>query len=173
MSTATRSFPPDGLRVNDFRNNRKALGLLLFLVQTRNKEVLLIKSLPQSASLTAPSQREPLGAARQKGPLCEGDSPQCGEMSRSDRGVRPRKRSREAGGGESLRPAPPKRPPCVMGDSPQCGEMSRSDRGDWARRAPPTGGGGLKPYGIDRLAPANGTIPQAASRPAPFTQGSL
>ena len=36
MSTATRSFPPAGLRVNDFRNNRKALGLLLFLVQTRN-----------------------------------------------------------------------------------------------------------------------------------------
>ena len=28
-----------------------------------------------------------------------GDSPQCGEMSRSDRGVRPRKRSRAAGEG--------------------------------------------------------------------------
>ena len=28
------------------------------------------------------------------GPLCEGDSPQCGEMSRSDRGVRLRKQSR-------------------------------------------------------------------------------
>ena len=34
-----------------------------------------------------------------RGPLCEGDSPQRGEMSRSDRGVRPRKRSRRAGGG--------------------------------------------------------------------------
>ena len=33
-----------------------------------------------------------------RGPLCEGDSPQRGEMSRSDRGVRPRKRSRRAGG---------------------------------------------------------------------------
>ena len=31
-------------------------------------------------------------------PLCEGDFPQRGEMSRSDRGVRPRKRSRRAGG---------------------------------------------------------------------------
>ncbi len=30
--TVTRSCPPAGLRVNDFRNNRKALGLLLFLV---------------------------------------------------------------------------------------------------------------------------------------------
>ena len=33
-----------------------------------------------------------------KGPLWEGDSPQRGEMSRSDRGVRPRKQSRRAGG---------------------------------------------------------------------------
>ena len=33
-------------------------------------------------------------------PLWVGDSPHCGEMSRSDRGVWPRKRSREAGGGE-------------------------------------------------------------------------
>ena len=33
-------------------------------------------------------------------PLCEGDSPQCGEMSHSDRGARPRKRSRKAGAGE-------------------------------------------------------------------------
>ena len=32
-------------------------------------------------------------------PLWVGDSPHCGEMSRSDRGVWPRKRSREAGGG--------------------------------------------------------------------------
>ena len=34
------------------------------------------------------------------GPLWVGGSPHCGEMSRSDRGVWPRKRSREAGGGE-------------------------------------------------------------------------
>ena len=37
---------------------------------------------------------------KRKAPLCEGDSPQCGEMSRGDRGARPRKRSRKAGEGE-------------------------------------------------------------------------
>ena len=36
------------------------------------------------------------------GQIKVGDSPQCGEMSRSDREVWPRKRSREAGGGESV-----------------------------------------------------------------------
>ena len=38
--------------------------------------------LPQSATLTAPFTREPDRFA----PLAKGDSPQCGEMSRSDRG---------------------------------------------------------------------------------------
>ena len=38
-----------------------------------------------------------------KGPLWEGDSPQCGEMSRSDRGARARRAPPIGGGGESLR----------------------------------------------------------------------
>ena len=36
------------------------------------------------------------------GPLCEGDSPQCGEMSRSDRGVRARRAPPAGGGGREL-----------------------------------------------------------------------
>ena len=61
-----------------------------------------------------------------KGSLVKGDSPRCGEMSRSDKGDGPRQelavsnanRLRDLIG--SL----------VKGDSPQCGEMSRSDKGD-------------------------------------------
>ena len=36
------------------------------------------------------------------GPLCEGDSPQCGEMSQSDRGARARRAAAAAAGGENL-----------------------------------------------------------------------
>ena len=61
-----------------------------------------------------------------KGSLVKGDSPRCGEMSRSDKGDGPRQelavsnanRLRDLIG--SL----------VKGDSPRCGEMSRSDKGD-------------------------------------------
>ena len=76
----------------------------------------------------------PLGPATNEGSrvrdlvdsLKKGDSPRCGEMSRSDKGDGPRQelavsnanRLRDLIG--SL----------VKGDSPQCGEMSRSDKGD-------------------------------------------
>ena len=61
-----------------------------------------------------------------KGSLVKGDSPRCGEMSRSDKGdglpselaVSNVNRLRDLIG--SL----------VKGDSPRCGEMSRSDKGD-------------------------------------------
>ena len=43
------------------------------------------------------------GAQCAPGPLCEGDSPQCGEMSRSDRGARLRKQSRVSGWGRDIK----------------------------------------------------------------------
>ena len=55
-----------------------------------------------------------------------GDSPQCGEMSRSDK-----KGSLEKGAGrESTSGLRDYSGSLVKGDSPQCGEMSRSDKGD-------------------------------------------
>ena len=47
-----------------------------------------------------------------------GDSPQCGEMSRSDRGARPRKRSRAAGEGwPGGQKSTPNHPSVTFGDS--------------------------------------------------------
>ena len=61
-----------------------------------------------------------------KGSLVKGDSPQCGEMSRSDKGD-----GLPSGAGWSnanrLRDYSGS---LEKGDSPQCGEMSRSDKGD-------------------------------------------
>ena len=85
-------------------------------------------------------------------PLAKGDSPQCGEMSRSDRGDgRPLGGSGIAAGGiapeaignpsvcsqaRSHLPLQGRQIGFILlgslakGDSPQCGEMSRSDKGD-------------------------------------------
>ena len=61
-----------------------------------------------------------------KGSLVKGDSPRCGEMSRSDKGDGlPSGAGRESTSG--LRDYSGS---LVKGDSPQCGEMSRSDKGD-------------------------------------------
>ena len=58
------------------------------------------------------------------GSLVKGDSPQCGEMSRSDKGDGlPSGAGRESTSG--LRDYSGS---LVKGDSPQCGEMSRSDK---------------------------------------------
>ena len=46
--------------------------------------------------------REPQTVEKLFGPLWEGDSPQCGEMSRSDRGARARRAPPAGGGGESF-----------------------------------------------------------------------
>ena len=55
-----------------------------------------------------------------------GDSPQCGEMSRSDKGD-----SLPSGAGrESTSGLRDYSGSLVKGDSPRCGEMSRSDKGD-------------------------------------------
>ena len=56
------------------------------------------------APLLCPRQRaEPFRAspAQKKAPLSKGDSPQCGEMSRSDRGARARRAGRVSGLGDS------------------------------------------------------------------------
>ena len=55
-----------------------------------------------------------------------GDSPRCGEMSRSDKKA-PLKRELSANVVSRLRDYSGS---LVKGDSPQCGEMSRSDKGD-------------------------------------------
>ena len=61
-----------------------------------------------------------------KGSLVKGDSPRCGEMSRSDKGD-----GLPSGAGrESANRLRDYSGSLVKGDSPRCGEMSRSDKGD-------------------------------------------
>ena len=81
--------------------------------------------------------------AQKKAPLSKGDSPQCGEMSRSDRGARARRAGRVSGLGDSdgpcliahhtrIRPGIP--PPCLRSAPP-------FDKGGFLRGAsgtPPT-----------------------------------
>ena len=94
----------------------------------------------------ARQRAEPFRAspAQKKAPLSKGDSPQCGEMSRSDRGARARRAGRVSGLGDSdgpcliahhtrIRPGIP--PPCLRSAPP-------FDKGGFLRGAsrtpPPT-----------------------------------
>ena len=100
--------------------------------------------------------------AQKKAPLSKGDSPQCGEMSRSDRGARARRAGRVSGLGDSdgpcliarytrrrpgippprLRSAPPFDKGCFLrGRSPQKGA--------------PRGVGDAAPYSVDRKPSGN------------------